>query len=67
MDLADIHAVIAYYLRNKEEVEAYLRAALAEEESARDKREAAPEPEPTRATLLARREAALGEKASPEN
>lgn len=66
LDLADIHAVIAYYLRNTEEVEAYLRATLAEEARARDQREAAPEPEPTRATLLARRNAAL-EKASTEN
>ena len=40
--LADVHAVIAYYLRHREEVRAYLKRREAEAEALRAKIEAAP-------------------------
>jgi hypothetical protein len=40
LDLADVHAVIAYYLRHREEVRAYLERRQEEAEALRAKIEA---------------------------
>ena len=66
IELADIYAVIAYYLRNKEEVEAYLRKVDEDWERAKAEIDAQ---YPDNASLLerlrARRDAALhGRQAS---
>jgi uncharacterized protein (DUF433 family) len=55
--LADVHAVIAYYLRHKDEVRAYLKRREVEAEALRAKIEAE-RPRVTREELLARRSAA---------
>lgn len=55
LELADIHAVLAYYLRHRAEVEDYLRRRQAEAEEIRRQIEAAQPPRPTREELLARR------------
>ena len=60
LDLADVHAVIAYYLRHRDEVRAYLKRREEEAEALRAKIEAE-RPRVSRAELLARRSA--GEKA----
>ena len=52
--LADVHAVIAYYLRHREEVQAYLKRRTEEAESLRVKIEAE-RPRLSREELLARR------------
>src|SRR5579864_5081228 len=57
--LADVHAVIAYYLRHREEVRAYLKRRQEEAEALRATIEAE-RPRVTREDLLARRGA--GEK-----
>lgn len=54
--LADVHAAIAYYLRHRAEVRAYLNRRKEEAEALRAKIEAE-RPRITRAELLARREA----------
>ncbi|HKI37464.1 MAG TPA: DUF433 domain-containing protein [Gemmataceae bacterium] len=54
--LADIHAVIAYYLRHRDEVRAYLKRRAEEAEALRGKIEAE-RPRVSRAELLARRSA----------
>ena len=54
--LADVHAVIAYYLRHKDEVRAYLKRRAEEAEALRAKIEAE-RPRVTREELLARRSA----------
>jgi uncharacterized protein (DUF433 family) len=59
--LADVHAVIAYYLRHPDEVRAYLKRREEEAESLRAKIEAE-RPRVSREELLARRSA--GEKAN---
>jgi len=59
--LADVYAVIAYYLRHREEVQAYLKRRHEEAESMRAKIEAE-RPRVSRQELLARRRA--GEKAN---
>src|ERR1700724_2681118 len=56
LELADIHAVIAYYLRHREEVRAYLKQRAEEAEALRAKIEAE-RPRVTREELLARRSA----------
>src|SRR5436190_9442743 len=60
LDLADVHAVIAYYLRHREEVRAYLKRREADATVLRAKIEAE-RPRISREELLARRGA--GEKA----
>ncbi len=56
LDLADVHAVIAYYLRHREEVRAYLKRRE-EEAQALQARIEAEHPRISRAELLARRTA----------
>jgi uncharacterized protein (DUF433 family) len=56
LQLADVYAVIAYYLRHRDEVDNYLRARRAEAEQLRQKIEARqPGRSDLRAKLLARR------------
>jgi uncharacterized protein (DUF433 family) len=52
--LADVYAVIAYYLRHRDEVSAYLRRREAEAAELRREIEAAQGPSDLRARLLAR-------------
>ncbi len=59
--LADVHAAIAYYLRHRDEVRAYLKRREQEAEALRAKIEAE-RPRVSREELLARRSA--GEKAN---
>jgi uncharacterized protein (DUF433 family) len=59
--LADIHAVIAYYLRHRDEVRGYLKRREVEAEALREKIEA-DRPRVTREELLARR--SISEKAN---
>ncbi len=54
--LADVHAVIAYYLRHRDEVRAYLKRRAAEAETLRAKIEAE-HPRISREELLAHRRA----------
>ncbi len=54
--LADVHAVIAYYLRRREEVRSYLKRRVQEAEAQRAKIEAE-RPRVSREELLARRSA----------
>ncbi len=54
--LADVHAVIAYYLRHRDEVRAYLKRRAEEAEALRAKIEAE-RPRISREELLARRSA----------
>jgi uncharacterized protein (DUF433 family) len=56
LGLADVHAVIAYYLRHGDEVRAYLKRRKEEAEALRAKIEAE-RPRVTREALLARRDA----------
>lgn len=56
LELADVHAVIAYYLRHRDEVRAYLKQREEEAEALRAKIEAE-RPHITREELLARRNA----------
>lgn len=56
LELADVHAVIAYYLRHQDEVEAYLRRREEEARALRARIEAE-RPRISREELLARREA----------
>src|ERR1700716_905992 len=56
LELADIHAVIAYYLRHRDEVRAYRKRRDEEAEALRAKIEAA-SPRISRGELLARRSA----------
>lgn len=56
LELADVHAVIAYYLRHREEVGAYLKRRKEEAESLRAKIEAE-HPRVSREEVLARRSA----------
>jgi uncharacterized protein (DUF433 family) len=55
--LTDVYAVIAYYLRHRDEVRAYLKRRAEEAETLRDRIEAE-HPRVSREELLARRQAA---------
>lgn len=55
VDLADIYAVLAYYLRHTAEVDSYMAQQARESEQARDEMEAKFPPHGLRARLLARR------------
>ncbi|MCI0713210.1 MAG: DUF433 domain-containing protein [Chloroflexi bacterium] len=55
--LTDIYAVIAYYLANRDELDAYLKQQETEAERIRQEFEATYPPKVTRAELLKRREA----------
>lgn len=56
LQLADVHAVIAYYLRHRDEVQAYLKRREDEAQALRAKIESE-RPRVSRAELLARRRA----------
>src|SRR5271166_6703904 len=56
LDLADVHAVIAYYLRHRDEVRTYLKRRAEEAQALRAKIEAE-RPRVAREELLARRRA----------
>lgn len=63
LTLADVYAAIAFYLRNREEVDAYLAERAIEAAELRKKIEAAqPNGSEVRRSLLARRAARLAEK-----
>jgi uncharacterized protein (DUF433 family) len=55
VQLAEVYAVVAYYLRHQEEVDAYLRAHEAEEAEVRAINEARFDPVGIRERLLSRR------------
>jgi uncharacterized protein (DUF433 family) len=55
LDLADVYAAIAYYLRHRTDVEDYLARAREQAERVRRENEARFSPEGVRARLLARR------------
>jgi uncharacterized protein (DUF433 family) len=55
LDLADVYAVIAYYLREKKEVEAYLKKQQNLSETVRQENEKRFNPHGIRERLLARR------------
>lgn len=55
LDLADVYAVIGYYLRQRSEVEAYLRRRQQQAESVRKQNEIRFDPHGVRERLLARR------------
>jgi uncharacterized protein (DUF433 family) len=63
LDLADVHAVIAYYLRHRQDVERYLEERSAAADRLQKKIEAA-QPRISRAELLARRTAMEAENAA---
>lgn len=54
LDIADVFAVIAYYLTNRAEVDEYLRQCDEQAEALRLKIEASQRPGPTKEELLAR-------------
>ncbi len=55
LNLADVYAVIGYYLQNRVEVEQYLRERRRQANDVRKQNEAKFNPEGVRARLLARR------------
>ena len=55
LDLADVYAVIAYYLQRRPEVEAYLRQRQERRDEVRQQNEARFDPQGIRERLLARR------------
>jgi uncharacterized protein (DUF433 family) len=60
VSLAQVYAVIAFYLRHREEVDGYLRRREAEAQELRRQIEARPGNQPTHAQLLARWEEKFG-------
>ena len=62
---ADVHSVLAYYLRNRERVDEYLAARGKEAEAIRSQIEATSSWKEFRARLLARRAALENGKATP--
>jgi uncharacterized protein (DUF433 family) len=64
LELADVYAVIAYYLRNQEEVDQYLQARREQAEKLREEIEAK-QPAELRAKLLTRKAEKEQEHASP--
>jgi len=54
LQLADVYAVISYYLRHRGEVDAYIAEREARAEETRHRFEAVHPPNPTRGQLLAR-------------
>lgn len=58
VSLADVYAIIAYYLRHHDEVETYLSEEEAEAERVHRLAEARPETKALREKLLARRDSA---------
>jgi uncharacterized protein (DUF433 family) len=68
LELADVYAVIAYYLRYRKEVDEYLQTRREEAERLRQQIEAKqPDRAELRATLLARKAQVKREHASPGN
>ena len=57
LNLADVYAVIGYYLRHRSEVESYLRQGQKEAEAVRLENESRFDPQGIRDRLLARRSA----------
>ena len=57
LDLADVHAAIAYYLKHREAVEAYMEEVVAESERVRQENEARFDMRAFRERLLARKAA----------
>jgi phage terminase Nu1 subunit (DNA packaging protein) len=55
LELADVHAVIAYYLRHKADVDAYIQRREAEADKLREQVEALPQNAELREKLTARR------------
>ena len=55
LDLADVYAVIGYYLRHRGDVEAYLRQRQQQADAVRKENEARFDPQGIRERLLARR------------
>lgn len=55
LDLAEVYAVISYYLRQRSEVEAYLRQRQQQADSVRKQNEMRFDPHGVRQRLLARR------------
>ena len=60
LDLADVHAAIAYYLKHREAVETYMEGIKAESERVRQENEARFDMRAFRERLLARKAARLG-------
>lgn len=56
LDLADVYAVIGYYLRHRGEVDEYIAARLAQRDESRREVESRFDPHGVRARLLARRQ-----------
>jgi uncharacterized protein (DUF433 family) len=61
LSLADVYAIIAYYFRHRQEVDAYLEAREAEAAELRKKFEALHGKQPSREEFLARRARQLSE------
>lgn len=57
LTLADVHATLSYYLRHREELQAYLDRRRQEAEEVRRENEQRSPSDPFRARLLARRDA----------
>lgn len=67
LDLADVYAVIAYYLRHRVEIEDYLRQRQQRARDVRTQNEARADPQGLRAQLLARRAVKEVHHATPGN